>query len=143
MNCTAVALKFRKFESMCFTAYTILGCDYIHDRIIGGVPKNLIKGGRNFLFPFPLKISIKTKKKVYTFFDVKFAPQKQVKAEKKRKSSHGYRRQIYPHMCRPTKKCHRVPRCPVSTVPLTVDVYQLICQRGEGADPAPSSWVRP
>ena len=84
MNCTAVALKFWKFESMCFTAYTILGCNYIHDRIIGGVPKNLIKGGRNFLLPFPLKISIKTKKKLYTFFDVKFAPQKQVKAEKKK-----------------------------------------------------------
>ena len=46
------------------------------------------KGGRNFLFPFPLKISVKTKKKVFTSFDVL--------------------------------------RCPVFTVPLTGDIYQLI-----------------
>ena len=34
------------------------------------------------------------------------------------------------------KKGHRVLRCPVSNVPLTGEIYQLIFQRGGGADPA-------
>ena len=42
--------------------------------------------------------------------DVQFIPQNQVK----------------------TKKGQRVLTCPVSTVPLTADIYQPIFQRGEG-----------
>ena len=50
------------------------------------MPGNLKRGGRrNFLFPFPLKISVKTKKKVFTSFDVQFTPQNQVKTPPKKK----------------------------------------------------------
>ena len=85
-----------------------------------GVPRNLKRGGRNFLFPLPLKISVKTKKKKnFTSSNVQFTPQNQLKK----------------------KKGHRVLRCPVSTVPLTGDIYQLIYQRG-GARTQPT-WVRP
>ena len=37
-----------------------------------GVPRNLKGGGRNFLFPFPLKTSVKTKKKFIASSDVLF-----------------------------------------------------------------------
>ena len=48
--------------------------------------RNLKRGGCNFLFPFPLKISVKTKKKAFTSIDVQFTPQNHVKT-KKRSSS--------------------------------------------------------
>ena len=57
------------------------------------VPRYLKRGGRNFLFPFPLKISVKTKKKVFTSFDVQFTPQNQVKTKK---GLHVFCRPIYP-----------------------------------------------
>ena len=50
----------------------------------GACPEIGKGGGRNFMFPFPLKISVKTKKKmVFKSFDVQFTPQNQVKTKKK------------------------------------------------------------
>ena len=68
-------------------------------------------GGAQFpVYTFPLKMSMKTKKKVFTSSDVQFIPQNQVK----------------------TKKGQRVLTCSVSTVPLTADVFG-----GGGARPRP------
>ena len=64
-------------------------------------------GGGEPQFPaytFPLKISVKIKKKVFRSSDVQFTPQNQVKTKK--------------------KKGQRVLRCPVSTVSLTADIFQ-------------------
>ena len=50
-------------------------------------------------------------KKVFTSSDVQFTPQNQVKTK---------------------EKGQRVLRCPVSTISLTADIYQLIFLRGGG-----------
>ena len=90
-----------------------------------GVPRNLKRGGgaQFLVYSFPLKISVKTKKK----------------------GLHVFRRRIYPpKSSEDQKKGQRVLRCPVSTVSLTADLYQLISQRGGGGcDPSGSPWIRP
>ena len=85
----------------------------------GGVPRNLKRGGRNFLFPFSLKISVKTKKK----------------------SLHVFRRPIYPpKSSEDQKKGHRILRCLVLTVSLTGDIYQLtVYFSGEGGAATPAA----
>ena len=92
------------------------------------MPRNLKRGGRHFLFPFPLKISVKTKKKVFTSFDVQFTP----KITSRLSSSN-----LPPKSSKDQKKGQRVLRCPVSTVSLTADMYKLIFQQGgRGTTPA-------
>ena len=81
-----------------------------------GVPKNLKKGGRNFLYSFSLKISVKTKKKVFTSFDVQFIPQNRVKTKKK-----------------------------IFTVLLTADIRYISAyiSAGRGATPVPPGYALP
>ena len=69
------------------------------------------KGGRNFLF---------------------------TRLTKKKKGLHVFQRPIFPPKSSEDqkKKGQRVLRCPVSTVLLTVDIYQLMFQRG-GRGPPP------
>ena len=81
-------------------------------------------GGCNSLFPFPLKILVKTKKK----------------------GLHVCRRPIYlPKSSENQKIGDCVLRCPVFTVLLTGDIYQLIgiFQRGRGGGWSVDSAVPP
>ena len=95
------------------------GCKTCNTQIWTG--GDLKKGDRSYLFPFLLKIG-EDQKKVFTSSDVQFTPLNLVKTK---------------------KKVHRVLRCPVFTVPLTGDIYQLIFQRGGDADPAAHSLSTP
>ena len=96
-------------------------------RYCRGMPKNLKKGDRNFLFPFPMKISVKSKKKVDTTFDVQFTARNQVKTKKK---------EVFTtfHVRVETKKKEKKSSRP-----------QLIFQRGGSRPQRPPalSWIRP
>ena len=84
-----------------------------------GVPRNLKRGGRTFLFPFYTENIGKDRRL-------------------KKKGLHVFRRPIYPtKSSEDKKKGQRVLRCPVFAVSLTADMYQLIFQPGGGGTPAP------
>ena len=68
----------------------------IHNRS-KGVPRNLKRvGGRNFLFPFPLKISVKSKKRGLHIFRRLIYPPKSSEDHNKMKRSSRLSRLIYP-----------------------------------------------
>ena len=105
---------------------------------IRGVPGNLKRGRPQFpVFVSTENVGEDQKKGLFVFRRPIY-PQNQMKTKKKT-DLHVFCRPILPPKSsedQNKKKGQRVLRCPVSTVSLTANIYQLIFQRRGGVTPA-------